>query len=451
MEKVTPQEALQRMSTAQLEGAQTGMRMVKGRSTIIVPEFISTMGSDFSISTIPNENSTLYFFNNGEGGLILPAYDEIAPVLGEAEKADFTLEIPPHVEAWFQCYTEEINAAQRGEVEIVNSPDSPDIVRDNEPRRNIDPLIVATHWHQKEPYNAKLYYNNLRHVVGCPTIVASQILQYWGTKGYYRGCAQSNSYSSSDCEVPTYGAAHVFDYPNLVNDMQTEAQKEAVTYLFAKVGSAIRSTYDSENGTGISLGDWGGKMRDRFKFNPALNKGGNSGSSTYIYCAGNENNFEDEIYRNLANGWPVAIGAAVNNNPNTPDVESGSHIFVCDGYRTSDKKFHMDFGWNTETFDGYYKLNAIILNPTLNNYYEFIHKWAWIDVIPNYKLGDTTGDGNIGVEDALTIIEYIRNPTNVAEIKVKYDLTSNGNVNGMDLTYIINKLIKDSDLRYATQ
>lgn len=452
MEKVTPQEALQRMSTAQLEGAQTGMRMAKGRSTIIVPEFISAMGSDFNISTIPNENSTLYFFNNGEGGLILPAYDEIAPVLGEAEKADFTLEIPPHVEAWFQCYAEEINATQIEEVEVVSSPDSPTVIRDSDQRVNIQPLIIATNWHQHAPYNAKLWYNNLEHYVGCPVIAAAQILQYWGTKGYYRGCAQSNSYSSSNCVVPAYGAAQVFDYPNLVNDMQTEAQKEAITYLFAKIGSAFQVTYDSD-GTGLTAKQWGVKMKNCFKFNPALVPGNDYGSDTYIYAENNESNFNNKIYQNLVNGYPVAIATSVKLN----NVNHGAHIFVCDGYRVSDGKFHMDFGFSDASYDGWFLLTAIETKG-----YNFNNtRWAWTDVIPIYKLGDAEiddgngniiSDGNVGIEDAVAIVNYINNPgSQTAGNNIRYDLTSNGNVNGMDLTYIINKLIKDADLRYATQ
>lgn len=445
MEKVTPQEALQRMSTAQLEGAQTGMRMAKGRSTIIVPEFISTMGSDFSISTIPNENSTLYFFNNGNGGLILPAYDTVTPVLGESDKADFTLEIPPHVEGWFKCYAEEIDAIQKGDAVIVESPTPPGIVEDSTPRSNVNPLITATDWHQKSPFNSKLWYGGLEHYVGCSVVAAAQILHYWGTLGYYRGCPKSSAFTGSgaNCTIPEYKAVQVFDYPNLVNNIQTETQKEAITYLLAKIGSAFKVIYGS-SGTGLNASDFGARMRDCFKFNPNLSKGGDYGSSTYIYAEGNEESFNDEIYRNLSNGWPVAIAA--------DSSAGGAHIFVCDGYRTSDGKFHIDFGWPSSYYDGWYTLDAsngnqgikLVSGTHFNN-----HRWAWIDVIPNYKLGDTNNDNNVGIEDAITITNYIKNSGTGKT--TEYDITSNGAVTGADLTYIINKMIKDADNRYVTQ
>lgn len=413
MARITPSEALQRASTAQ----QQGMRLAaakKGAAAepprtekkTVITEYVRDVGSN------------VYLFKKGKEGLILPAFDEVTPILGEAEQVDFSIELPEHVQAFYQCYADEI--ANIDDVLVVDD-DVPEEVAATTPRKDV-PYLVKTTWGQGEPYNDKLDFGEGKCKVGCASVMLSQILHYWGTKGYHRGCTATPRYQWNGYPLVAATDALVkFDYENLsIGKPKSAAEIEAVSTMLARVGYALKLKYGLKATSGSTT-----TIAQLAKQRLRLGKGMKLITAFDLTEAG----FEEAIYQELAQGCPVGFVSNVYSN----GKYAGGHAFVCDGYRAKDNKFHLNFGWE-RNYDGYYALTAIDLTKTynMNNGHG-----AFIGIRPDYKLGDANGDGNVNITDAMVTINH--------GLKGTYDeaadVNGDGKVTVADSTPIINHIL----------
>ena len=226
MARITPSEALQRASSAQQQGMHLAASKTKKS---VITEYVRDL----------DEN--VYLFRKGKEGLVLPSDDAVMPILGEAEQADFSVELPAHVEEFFKGYANEI--ANIDDVLVIDD-DVPDEVAAATPRKDV-PYLVKTTWGQGEPYNNKLDFGNGKCKVGCAAVMLSQILHYWGTKGYHRGCTATPRYQWNGYPlVAATDALTKFDYANLTTGKpKTAEQIEAVSTMMARVGYALKLKY----------------------------------------------------------------------------------------------------------------------------------------------------------------------------------------------------------------
>ena len=407
MARITPSEALQRVSSAQ----QQGMRLVASKTKkSVITEYVRDV------------DGGVYLFRKGKEGLVLPADDEVVAVLGEAEQADFTVELPEHVEAWLKSYAEEIDWIENGHHLILNEniDEEEDKPTADEPKKDI-PYMVMSKWGQGKPYNNKLVFDGEIYIVGCPAVMAGQLIKYWGDKGYHRGCTRVEKYQwKKGPVIPASPAVMKWDYANLTNGKPTTAaQKEAVGTLLAKVGFAFLTEY----GTSAS----GAYTTDITKYIVSRLRMGNV---KYISCDKmGLQAFSDAVYNELAEGRPCGFFAKYTSN----GAMSGSHAFICDGYRVKDAKFHFNFGWDGY-YDGWYAMTALDLTMT-DNY--TAGKCAWIGIQPEYKLGDANRDGEVNITDVMTTINH--------GLKGTYDeaadVNSDGKVTVADHTPIVNHIL----------
>ena len=419
MSRITPSEALQRVSSASLQGMR--LAPAKDKKAVTQPEFVGSITEDGFF--VKSANTTpLYLFNNGKGGLVLPAYDDVEPILGDAEQADFTQELPPHVEAWLTGYADEINWLENGHHLILNEnvEEEEDKPMADEPKTDI-PYMVKSKWGQKKPFNSKLVFDGTTYVVGCPAVMAGQLIKFWGDKGYHRGCTSVKKYQWKNGPViPASEAITKWDYANLANTKPTSAaQIEAVATLLAKVGFAFLTEY----GTSAS----GAYTTDITKYIVSRLRMGNV---KYISCDKmGLQAFTEAVYKELAEGRPCGFRAKHTSNGSIV----GSHAFICDGYRVKDSKFHFNFGW-TGSYDGWYAMSA--LNLTKSDNYT-ADKGAWIGIKPEYRLGDANRDGRVNVTDAMVAIDHsLKNEYDEAS-----DVNSDGKVTASDGTRIVNHIL----------
>lgn len=408
MARITPQEALQRVSSAQ----QQGVRSVASKTKkSVITEYVRDV----------SEN--VYLFRRGKEGLVLPADDEVVAVLGEAEQADFMLELPTHVEEFFRGYADEI--ANIDDVLVIDD-DAPEEVAAATPRKDV-PYLVKTAWGQGEPYNDKLDFGKGKCKVGCAAVMLSQILHYWGTKGYHRGCTATPRYQWNGYPlVAATDALTKFDYANLTTGKpKTAEQIDAVSEMLARVGYALKLKYGL-NATSGSTTTIAQLAKQRLR----LGKGMKLITAFDLTNAG----FEEAIYQELVQGCPVGFVSNVYSN----DKYAGGHAFVCDGYRVKDNKFHLNFGWE-RNYDGYYALTAIDLTKTynMNNGHG-----AYVGIRPDYKLGDVNRDGNVNITDAMTAINQSLKGTYSEEA----DVNSDGKVTVADGQRIINHILHKDPL-----
>lgn len=403
MARITPQEALQRVSSA----TQQGMRLAASKTKkSVITEYVRDV----------DEN--VYLFRKGKEGLILPSDDAVMPILGESEQADFSVELPAHVEEFFKGYANEI--ANIDDVLVIDD-DVPEEVAAATPRKDV-PYLVKTTWGQGEPYNDKLDFGEGKCKVGCASVMLSQILHYWGTKGYHRGCMATPRYQWSGYPlVAATDALTMFDYANLTTGTpKTAAQIEAVSEMLARVGFALKLKYGINSTAGSTT-----TIAQLAKQRLRLGKGMKLITAFDLTNAG----FEEAIYQELSQGCPVGFVSNVYSN----DKYAGGHAFVCDGYRAKDNKFHLNFGWE-RNYDGYYALTAIDLTRTynMNNGHG-----AYVGIKPDYKLGDANRDGSVNITDAMVAINH--------GLKGTYDeaadVNGDGKVTIADSTPIINHIL----------
>ena len=408
MSRITPTEALQRVSSAQ----QQGMRLVASKTKkAIITEYVRDV------------DSNVYLFRKGDNGLVLPAYDDVEPILGEAEKADFTDEMPPHVEWWLRGYAQDIAWQESQPVLIEDAPEEEVTEADKpataDPRKNI-PYLIKTKWGQGNPYNINLDFGDGCCRAGCVAVMISQIMRYWGYKGYRRGCTWTTDYQwkGEPYKVKALPPITVFDYANMpLGKPKTAAEKKAVATLMEYVGKAVKSNY-SIDATWAQTDIYPAMMRERLRLGSTIRE--------LQAAVVGEKAFAEAIYQELLAGRPVGICGS-------NDSRAGCHAFICDGYNAATNKFHLNFGWDGG-YDGYYAMTAITLT---KDYNYNARKKALIGIQPEYRLGDANRDGEVNITDVMTTINHAQKGT----FDEAADVNADGKVTIADHTPIVNHIL----------
>ncbi len=216
--------------------------------------------------------------------------------------------------------------------------------------------LLNTRWTQGSPYNqycpADPLENNKHSYAGCPAVVMGQILNYLqttqGTRfddgdDYYTGNYFGRQFHiDDDCDT--------YDFPSFPQlnvmldsvDARFQRCEELSSSLKAAVvfacGVACRQVYSASDsyGSGTFSVDQAYEAYQRFGFEDCMLL--RELDSTALAL----------LVSNLQGGYPVHL--AVEN----PAGTSG-HNVVVDGYRESDGKFHINFGWSGY-MDNWYSL-----------------------------------------------------------------------------------------------
>ena len=257
--------------------------------------------------------------------------------------------------------------------------------------------LLTTKWNQTYPYNmlcpADPFENYARCYTGCPATAMGQIINYLGT-------TQETRFDDGD------------DYTANYAGRQFHIDDDWETYMFPSFPqlNVLLDSVDATFQRGEELSDslvaavifaCGVACTEVFTASP------NYGSGTFAvnqaYAAYQRFGFtdcvlyreaSDEMYAtlifNLQDGYPAHL--AVENNAGT-----SGHNVVVDGYRESDGKFHINFGWGgtmDNWFDipdfggfnyGWTKIEGIILNiiPTDHTSVNELASKQSLDVYPN--------------------------------------------------------------------
>jgi hypothetical protein len=315
--------------------------------------------TDYSINTVSetwyNGVLTYYTFAFNGGGFVMVAADDAStPVLGCSYEGSFSQEsVNPEAKSWFEGYSRQIfgivtsnldNSATRLEWNKLLSNNFDKGVLD------VNPLIVTT-WDQG------CYYNTLcptepgagsgscNHAwTGCVATAMSQIMKY---HNFPVNGLNSHAYTHA-----TYGlqsanfATANFVYSSMPNNVVSSNAEVARLMYYA--GVSVNMDYGADGSGAYSI-DVPFALVNFFNF-----------SSTTAYA---------EMIDYTATNWKnLLIAELTANRPiyySGSSTASGGHAWVCDGYRSSDSKFHFNWGWSGSG-NGYYAIGA--LNPLGNNF-----------------------------------------------------------------------------------
>lgn len=392
---ITPQEALQRLPSSK--------RKAKGKGT--ATEFVRGIWPKVA------DNCAVYLFRRGKGGIIAPAIDTLPPLLGESDNADFSVELPPQLESWLKDYADEVDYSVFGSWLVEDEVGGGDALRADIPQ------LCQAVWGQDAPYNDNLTFGGSKCKVGCWAVMVGIIMQYWGSKGYHRGCMATSKYSyvGRSYGIPGCAPITAFDYAHLASKPKTSAEKKAVATMLEYIGKACKVDYASAVTyayTSISTPFLSSRLRLGSKIKAI--------SASTLGTA----KFAQLVYEELSQGRPVGMRGAHGNS---------GHYFVCDGYRAADDKYHFNWGWDGK-YNGYYAMSA--LNPTAANTYNE-GKQAIVGIQPEYKLGDIDGDGDITVTDVMRINNQIVK----GGATMQSDINSDGDVTATDATLVVKHIL----------
>lgn len=287
------------------------------------------------------ENAPLYIFNRGNNqGYVIVSGDNCLPeILGYTESGNFDVALlPPALIDWLDGYSQMIVAAQ-----AANAP-ARIATRATTTKESIEPL-VTTHWNQGSPYNNLCPFiknTSNRALTGCVATAAAQVVYYWHKDNPKRTGYATPTYGYGDAPVtesfPEGTPLQWELMQDSYNNSSPEDMKTAVATLMSVIGTSTWLTYGSSTSGQIS--NLVGTFSGQFQLN-----------SKCTYKSGiSQENWENMIYSDLAQGWPIVYSGVHPTN--------GGHAVVLDGYNANNNLFHFNFGWGGQG-DGYYTVNDV--------------------------------------------------------------------------------------------
>lgn len=295
-----------------------------------------------------------YIFNTETTFVIISADDRAEEVLAVGDRPLNLDRIPANMQAWLNGYKEQLDW-------LLMNPD----VKVEKPTKYMSPSIKANetygplltcNWDQTDPYwdQCKFTYNGTTYqcYTGCPSTSASMVMYYWkypktqvGPLASFSGTLELSSSRTVSFTYPQLPAV-TFDWDNMKDSYTsyTTAQGNAVATLMRYVGHAEKMMYGTESagGSGISVYDsqnvvdmFTGFGYDASKCRLVLKTNLNTGSTIY-----SDSQWAAMIQEEMAAGRPIVFMGV------SSGFNGGGHAFNVDGYRSSDNKYHVNFGWS---------------------------------------------------------------------------------------------------------
>ncbi len=316
--------------------ANSGKMMAPAASEPVL--FKQVMG-DINKST-----PVLYIFNTSTNFVIVSGDDRAEEILAIGDSPLPTDKFPANVQAWLDMYKNELDwliANPDAKVQKISSASTPKTVTGT-----YGPLLTAL-WDQEAPYwnQCKFTYSGTTYqcLTGCPATSASMVLYYWKWPKQavpalpsYTAALELSYWNSVNFTYPALPSV-TFDWDNMKDTYSnyTTAQGNAVATLMRYVGQAEHMMYGTSaaGGSGIYTTDTQNIVDMYVLFGYDETTCRVISQSSYSTA-----NWANLLQTEMAEGRPVVYTAVANSG--------GGHAFNVDGYRSSDNKYHINFGWS---------------------------------------------------------------------------------------------------------
>jgi len=296
-----------------------------------------------------------YIYNTSTTFLVLAGDDRAEDILmiGDEPLKDIN-NLAPSMQAVLDQYKEEITFLQ----------DNPN-VRVQKPSENLAPglravtygPLLTAKWDQMAPYWSQCIftYNNKAYqcLTGCPATSASMVLYYWKypttqvpAVASYTASLELSYYQSVNFTYPAVSAT-TFDWANMKDTYTSynSTQSNAVATLMRYVGQLEQMMYGTESAGGSGIYTTNSQIiATMFKTLGYDSNTRLANKSSYTAA-----NWEALIQGEMAASRPVVYLGV--------DPQGGGHAFNVDGYRDSDGKYHVNFGWSGDG-NSWYAMNS---------------------------------------------------------------------------------------------
>ncbi|MBQ7206025.1 MAG: C10 family peptidase [Muribaculaceae bacterium] len=292
-----------------------------------------------------------YIFNTATTFIVVAGDDRAEEILmiGDQPLRDVN-NMPEGMKDMLGQYKDQIMYLQENpglEPNLLANPAGPSNLRAG----TYGPLLTCN-WDQEAPYYNQCKFGNYQCLTGCPATSASMVFYYWqyptAATPVVPGYKSTISYSSYGSTSYTHSAlpSTTFDWANMLDSYTgsyTTAQGTAVATLMRYVGQAEHMGYgtSSAGGSGVSV-DSVCNIRNAFTFFGYDSNTTRFVKKTSAYSGGttlySDSQWAALIQEEMAAGRPIVFCAVSSN--------AGGHAFNVDGYRSSDNKYHINFGWS---------------------------------------------------------------------------------------------------------
>ncbi len=297
-------------------------------------------------------NEPVYYIYNTSTTFIVVAGDDRAEeilMVGDRPLRDVN-NLPPGLRDMLGQYKDQIMYLQehpRLQPNLLANP-----ARNGQLRAGTYGPLLTCNWDQEAPYYNQCKFGSYQCLTGCPATSASMVFYYWkyptAATPAVPGYKSTISYSSYGSTSYTHSAlpSTTFDWANMLDSYTgsyTTAQGTAVATLMHYVGQAERMGYGTSaaGGSGVSV-DSVCNIRDAFTFFGYDASTTRFVKKTSAYSGGttlySDTQWAAMIQEEMAAGRPIVFCAVSSN--------AGGHAFNVDGYRSSDNKYHVNFGWS---------------------------------------------------------------------------------------------------------
>lgn len=320
----------------------------------------------YEIPNVEKGIATLYAFNTADkrGFVIVAGSDCVEPIVAYSTDGSFDPDnIPPAMQAWLgeqsnmiaYCQNEDLEPADQA-LKSWRTLDEQKLSYFGQDSKAIISLL-NTKWNQNYPYNslcptASNGTSDTRGLAyaGCVATALSQIIRYWE---YPRVGASDHGYHVQEPGVDTdlyvdFSQAY-YDYENMpekIVNNSDPAQINAISLLMYHCGVAVDMGYDGD-GSGAQSGKVVDALRRYFKYESDSIRFISRSSMMYNNpnaVNGNPNKRDtawvDLIVNEIMNQRPVYYAAY-----SPYGGRDAGHAFVCDGWNTSTKTLHFNWGW----------------------------------------------------------------------------------------------------------
>lgn len=340
-------------------GSADAMPKTRQQAQSDVEAFLSQRGISLKVERSmargqqEDSQESIYFFDieGGNGFVIASGSDSTPAILGYTDSGSYDEDaLPENMKVWLEGYRRQIENAHS-----ASTRSSMAATRGALPNHAKIAPMLTTKWDQGYPYNLKCPSSGFtRCVTGCGATAIAQIM-YYHRKNSIRELPRELKgyrYKNSDISVNTFPKGSAIDWDNMLTSYstssfggETTAQKNAVAYLMAYLGSAMKMEYGTE-GSSSNLYNVRSAMITYFNYSETMTL---EERENYT-----DTEWDNLVYSELAAGRPVNYtGIAVDGE------EKSGHSFVCDGY-DGNGYYHINWGWGG-TADGCFLLSA--LNP----------------------------------------------------------------------------------------
>jgi photosystem II stability/assembly factor-like uncharacterized protein len=297
--------------------------------------------------SVQYNGTTVYHVFNYEGGgfVVVAATDASTPILAQSDEGSIDENITnPAAKYWFESYSKEIEFIITAKLDNTETQKQWNSILSKTSGQSIDDVgpLLTTEWDQSEWYN---YYCPLDPAgaggharVGCVAIAMAQIMKYYNFPE--RGIL------SHSFQHPIYGiqTANFGDSVYHWDSMGSSASNDnytAIAALLYHVGVSVDMNYGPDK-SGANTEKVPLALTTFFNYDP-----------TSISIA-KKANYTDDNWKELLKSelqvlrplWYYGFGI------------DGGHAWVCDGWRSSDDLFHMNWGWSGKA-NGWYRIGQL--------------------------------------------------------------------------------------------